>query len=135
MVVPDFCLYSCLCSVEQSDLAKAAQKGQEGAGLFLMGVSGRGGNMGWVCLGEESQPALGSAGSGLEWGCITGRPGWATLSLDRELAPENPSTDGSTDWPQREGDGTWSSLSTAFHLGRDQDPQRPRARPGAVAGG
>lgn len=98
-------------------------------------ASGRGGNLGWVCLGEENQPALGSAGSGLEWGCITGRPAWATLSLDRELALESPSTDGSTDWPQREGDGTCSSLSTAFHLGRDQDPQRARAGPGAVAGG
>lgn len=50
------------------------------------------------------------------------------------LALENSSTDGSTDWPQREGDGTRSSLSTAFHLGRGRDPQRPRARPGAVAG-
>lgn len=39
MVVPNFFLHPCLCSVEQSHLAKAAQKGQEGTGLFLMGVS------------------------------------------------------------------------------------------------
>lgn len=38
-------------------------------------ASGRGGNLGRICLGKESQPALGSAGSGSEWGYITGRPG------------------------------------------------------------
>lgn len=73
-----------------------------------------------------------------EWlgmGLYNGQARMGHLSLDTELALESPSTDGSTDWPQREGDGTCSSLSTAFHLGRDQDPQRPRARPGAVAGG
>lgn len=37
MGFPNFCL----CSVEQSHLVKAAQKEQEGAGLFLMGVSKR----------------------------------------------------------------------------------------------
>lgn len=56
--------------------------------------------------------------------------GLANLSAD--CTPTG--TNGSTDWLHRKGDTTCFHLSTAFHLGRDQNPQRPWPRSGAMAG-
>lgn len=94
-------------SHKSSDLPKATQKGQEGTGLLFKGVS--------KCLvwpwkrrelwkgvfgqGQPTSPR--SPGSGLEWGCITGRLRWFAHCPD-------------TDW--------WTSVLTA-HLPVQMAPQ------------
>lgn len=96
---------------------------------------------GCVWVRGANQPRI--TGSGLERDFIAGRLRWFTLCLDTVLKLRlvrlstnctSTSTDGSTHWLHRKGDTTRFSLSAAFHLGRDQDPQWPWARTGAMAG-